>query len=107
MYTVSREALERALYEADFDPDDYDRIIHADYSGRAMYGEKCLAIVHASQGELLKFAIGLSQLTNQMDFEGDFGGREPSEWLPDARSDNWGRYDMITYWPGVTMKEAE
>lgn len=89
-YTISRAAVEGALYEADFDPADYDSIIRPAYSGRGMYGETCFGIV-GSDHDLLRFAISLTTEDNQAHF-----------WLPEVRSDQMG-LNRIYYWPSVTL----
>jgi hypothetical protein len=92
MYTVSREALEDACYDADLDP---DSAIRADYSGRAMYGATCLGLVHDGQGELIKFVIALVQYDE-----------DAADWLSSTRSDSMG-LSQITYWPRVTVADEE
>ena len=92
MITVTYELLLDAAYEARIeDPDD---AIRCDYSGRAMYGDKCIGLVHNGTGELLRFVIAI--------FRAD---ENAGDWLDEARNDSMGRSE-ITYWPGVQCVDA-
>ena len=88
--TLQYDDLVEAAYNADLDPDD---TIRPNYSGRAMYGKTCLAIIYDDLGDLLRFIAAL-----------DHGGVD-LDWLGDARQDSMG-LGAIAYWPGVTVEGA-
>jgi hypothetical protein len=58
------------------------------YSGRAIYGAKCLGVIVGDTGHL--FTLG--QLLHEYD-------------LPTPRTDSMGR-DVIAYWPDIRTDEA-
>lgn len=96
MYTIDYSVLEDAAYDAGLEPEE---AIRTSYSGRFMYGSKCLGLVHGTIGELLTFVISLADRVNQDSSDDDL------HWLDGARQDNMGM-DMITYWPNVTVENA-
>jgi hypothetical protein len=85
--TIDRTTIVNALSAAGLDDD----ALYTDYSGRAMYGDTCLGIVHDGLGELLTIVVEL-----------DRAGLELG-WLANARQDSMGHSD-ITYFPGVTVE---
>lgn len=78
--------------------------LRPDYSGRAMYGDTCLAIVTDDMQGLVKFVIGLVSAVNV----GDPDVAERVSALVDEleagglRQDNMGR-GFVLYWPKVTV----
>jgi hypothetical protein len=93
---LSRERVRDAAYQADLEPDD---AIREDYSGRAMYGEKCFGLVgHPS--DLLRFFVALLEAEIE-----DDGNPEVASLLADrVRTDSLG-LSTIYYFPGVTLSD--
>lgn len=74
---------------------DHEIGVRPDYSGRAMYGGTCFAIVGSDQ-DLLEFMVFLAQ-----------EDAEAAETLArSVRRDNMGM-DMVFYWPGTTCPGLE
>lgn len=67
--------------------------VRTHYSGRGMYGRRCVGVVVGSMGEITRLAIELAR------------DADTPEWLLDEMCDNAARdnmaTDMIVYWPGV------
>ncbi len=62
--------------------------VRTDYSGRCMYGARCLGVTVDHSGAIFQ----LGQLLHEFD------------WLGEPRTDNMGR-DVIVYWPDVDTKD--
>lgn len=90
MIKISRQTLEDAAYAADLDP---EAAIYEDYSGRAMYGEKCIGIV-GSPSECAAFLVEITAEDPDL-------GREMAR---KERTDSMGR-SMIAYYPGIQLEE--
>jgi hypothetical protein len=90
MQKVSRQMIEDAALLADLDRED---AIYEDYSGRGMYGEKCLGIV-GSGAECARFLVEITAADPDL-------GREMAR---KQREDSMGR-DMIAYYPGIQLEE--
>lgn len=76
--------------------DEFD--LRTDYSGRGMFGARCIGLT-GHEGDLLRFAAACQRTADELDL--------PGEQLVDAlaevvRSDNMG-YDLIFYFPGVEL----
>lgn len=71
--------------------------VHENYSGRGMYGARCLGIVVGNMNEAFKFFIIAGMVLDVDDV------RELAE---NARTDNMG-YDMIVYFPNCTISEDD
>jgi hypothetical protein len=83
------ENLVRLLTDAGFPP--------RSYSGREMYGKKCLGIVLESSSGLWPLAIELGKHEDDLPYT--FTQREP-------KTDSLG-LDVIAYWPGVEWIDLE
>ena len=67
--------------------------LRLDYSGRAMYGAKCVGIV-GDMGDAMRFVLAVAQVVD----------REMAEFLTrDVRSDSMG-LSNIYYWPGLQVE---
>lgn len=66
-----------------------------DYSGRNMYGKKCVGVVC---GEGKEFQLGVEAVAI-------LGEEKASELARNTKTDSMGR-DMIVYWPNVTCTNA-
>lgn len=91
---IPYDALADAVYRAELDED----AIYADYSGRAMYGSKCLGIVTDRPSEA---GVVVLELLDAKVIDGD----DARSMLRGARTDSLG-LSTITYWPAVTVMEA-
>lgn len=88
MIKVNAEDIEYAAYESDdFDQDN----IRYDYSGRAMYGQTCLAIV-GSLRDLGAFMCTVVPHVNE--------DLVPMEAWPDVHMDSMG-LQQVFYWPHI------
>jgi len=88
------ETDEQAERDYDWGDNDSDAVeIREDYSGRGMYGTKCLGFVVSSQRTAYRLMVGLAAV---------LGTDEASDIARRAQSDSMGR-DMIVYFPGVTL----
>jgi hypothetical protein len=65
------------------------------YSGRCMYGDKCLAITGDNM-DLIRIGFALSRTDEFIDDDFDF---------PKAKEDSMGRGAVI-YWPGIAYDES-
>jgi hypothetical protein len=65
--------------------------LYLEYSGRAMFGAKCLGFV-GTLGDAIHFVVALAEVLD----DGDLS------WVQDARSDQMGR-SMIYYWPSIRV----
>lgn len=90
--TVDREQFEEALQQT-IDLMSQDIKVMEDYSGRAMYGDKCVGIV-CDIGCFAAFCASF----------GSFG--DDWDWVGSARSDSMG-LSTIWYWPGVQLEAGE
>lgn len=90
-----------SLYQAagfmdptDVEDEDYNPL-RFDYSGRGMYGERCLGFT-GSVGDLFQFAVRLAELDQDLATDlGDAG----------MRSDSMGRSEIF-YWPSFGLPFA-
>lgn len=75
--------------------------LRPDYSGRGMYGENCIGIVHPS-GEAAAAVICLIEALAEEGLD------ETADWIRSASSssDNMG-LDVITYWPQLKAEAPE
>jgi hypothetical protein len=76
------------------------------YSGRAMYGAKCIGVT-GTPGDGISFGIALAVVLP----EGDEDARDDMlqqiyAIVRNTRTDSMGR-DMITYWPGLEFDGPE
>ena len=92
---IDRDIILRALYDAGLDEED----LYENYSGRAMYGDKCFGVV-GSIGDLVKFVLALSSY----DARGELGG--DIDWVADVVTDGMGM-QSIFYWPGVNVSKED
>jgi hypothetical protein len=76
--------LVKTLQDADYD-------VRPAYSGRGMYGEKCIGVVVATAGEIFR----LGQLL------ADYG-----DGISIPRTDNMG-LQMIAYWPDISLQSED
>ena len=85
------------LYETDEDArGDWDSDVIAvreNYSGRGMYGNKCLGFVVSSHATAYRLMVGMTAV---------LGADDASQIARSAQTDSMGR-DMIVYFPGVTL----
>lgn len=66
------------------------------YSGRFMYGEKCLSITVSGVGMFATFLVDIARDDHSL-----------ACLLADGiRTDDMG-YDMVVYWPGIDWKDDE
>lgn len=72
------------------------------YSGRGMYGKKCLAVEISSNRNL--FELGGLVAREIDDINSDFDGELDFEWMSDARTDSLGR-GMVLYFPEIAWEE--
>jgi hypothetical protein len=81
------------------------------YSGRGMYGARCVALTVTPDGSALRdsdllligasfAAVFISDLMTD-----DFGG-DAEEWLASASTDSLGR-GIVVYWPGMVWNDEE
>jgi hypothetical protein len=92
MIPVSHDQFMEAV-ESAIDLVSQDIEVREDYSGRAMYGETCIAIVC----DLPTFAVFCACLGSAAD---DW------DWVSNARSDGMG-LSTVYYWPEVKFEEVE
>jgi hypothetical protein len=95
--TIDREVIECALNDAGLDWSD----LGDTYSGRGMYGERCLSFIVEGkrvQRDLCRFFIWL---TNNLLEDGD--DMDAATDLADAVSTDDLGLDMIVYFPGWTL----
>lgn len=79
-----------------------DVTIRTDYSGRGMYGKKCVGVVVSDQQEFLgNFTYELLQITNTLN---DL--RDLPDFFKEMKSDNMG-HDVILYWERFSWDEEE
>lgn len=85
---------------------DVETSLRWDYSGRAMYGRACLALV-GSLDDLVRFVVALTRLVGEtVDYGGTYGSHVNELELllddvqGDVRQDQLGR-DAVFYWPNV------
>jgi hypothetical protein len=90
MRIIDRSVLLDAAYEAEIMEDD----LRLDYSGRGMYGDKCVGIVVEDPSALIEFVLALAD-----------SGTDTS-WLRNVRMDSMGM-STIYYWPSVSVKEDD
>ena len=104
--TITREQLDdildaAGLYETDetaerdeWGDSDTDAVdVRTDYSGRGMYGDKCLGFTVSDQRTAFRLVAGMSAV---------LGIDETLDITRKASTDSMGR-DMIVYFPGVTL----
>jgi hypothetical protein len=84
---ISAEQLEDVMTQLDVE-------VRTDYSGRGMYGDKCLAIV-GDLRDLLRFAAELTQA---------IGVEDANDILGRVRSDSMG-LSSVYYFPGAGVAE--
>jgi hypothetical protein len=73
-----------------------------DYSGRAMYGQTCIALV-GDTGDLMRFIAELIQVFDVIDPD----AVDTVQSLADAiRTDSLG-YDTVFYFPGITLEPED
>lgn len=100
--TMDINELESVLYEAEIDASEQ---LRKDYSGRAMYGERCFGIV-GSAADLVRFCVTVGRLHAEYE-EHPQHCFAPTvvdgvEWLEGVRTDSMG-HGAIYYWPGVAV----
>lgn len=79
----------------DADPDSYS--LYKDYSGRGMYGKKCVGV---TCGSAMKLAAAVMEECAGLVGDEDFDMSEIADDFRRASTDSMGR-DMIVYFPGV------
>jgi hypothetical protein len=84
-YELDYDELLDAVDDANIDGD----ALRVDYSGRAMYGSSCVAIV-GKDSDLVRFTRAV--VVSEMD----------DDWLDEVRADGMGR-DTVYYWPSVQV----
>jgi len=67
--------------------------VREDYSGRGMYGAKCLGFTVSSQAAAFRLMVGMTSV---------LGADEAARIAGRAATDSMGR-DMIVYFPGVIL----
>lgn len=98
-----------ALANVGIDVEDED--VSNSYSGRGMYGARCLAIVHAAgQGTMIGVAL-LAAAVARCNEDGnpvDLGGAidAATRLAQSARQDSMG-HGTVTYFPGWVLKDGE
>lgn len=105
--TISRELIEGALENAGVEYGD----INDTYSGRGMYGSRCLSFTIVGkriQRQLCKFFVDLGMaaenaLNSDPDGDDDLGGKVYN--LADAVSTDDLGLDMIVYFPGWKLTD--
>jgi hypothetical protein len=98
--TITREQLDEILDTAELVEDDGDGgtdsvDIRADYSGRGMYGTKCLGFTVSAHAASMRIAVAMSAV---------LGADEAREIVSRTQTDSMGR-DMIVYFPGLTLSD--
>jgi hypothetical protein len=100
--TITREQLAdildtAELYEAiDTDEPELARVsVRADYSGRGMYGTKCLGFTVSAHAASMRIAVAMGAV---------LGTDEAREIVSHAATDSMSR-DMIVYFPGLTLSD--
>jgi hypothetical protein len=90
-----------------------DSTIRNDYSGRAMFGDRCFGIVHDANDGLIALAIVEACRQSVFDqnreadwFDGDYAMERAEELIRTMRGDNMGR-SSITYFPGWLLDGAD
>lgn len=97
-YQISAEDLEYAAYESDdFDPDN----LRYDYSGRAMYGRTCLAIV----GEFRDLGAFMATVITQL-YKDHEDLEIPTRAWGDLRQDSMG-LQSVFYWPQINVIKTD
>lgn len=66
--------------------------LRTDYSGRMMYGERCMGISVTYVSEILRFAAHLGAADADL----------ADDLMDNTRSDSLGKSDTIYYWPAWT-----
>jgi hypothetical protein len=114
--TITRQELEDLIYEADrqpqraeddgYDDDDYDVGIRDDYSGRGMYGDRCVGLVVDDPAGIM-FDLGV-QVGIKMAEDSDRWcyWNEIAAALKDSRQDSMGR-SSIVYFPYLAIEGAD
>ncbi len=69
------------------------------YSGRAMYGERCVALIIESINDLAVLGAKL-----MIDADDDDERERIVEVLRDTRTDTMGKSEIIVYWPKLTWR---
>lgn len=85
---------------------DLDVDVRANYSGRGMYGRKCVGITGGSSdlnSVLAEVAYNLAPLTSE-GYDGNQRLREDLETLFNYSQDSMG-LDRIFYWPALSLQE--
>jgi hypothetical protein len=79
--------------------------LRPDYSGRAMYGDTCLALVVDDVSELVRFLLGLAELVNDTadELSERVGALVDELRTCRTRADQLGR-SYVYYWPTVTVE---
>ena len=96
MKDIIQEIIERDFHE------NFDERCHIrEYSGRAMYGKKCLGVV-VRQGQMLDLIAHM--IRNSGDFDIDLD--ELADTVSDIRYDSMGR-DEIVYFPGTPFTDED
>lgn len=69
------------------------------YSGRGMMGRECFGLT-GKTADLVRLTLWIADPENNEWYTNQLG------WLENVRTDNMA-YDMIFYWPSVTVKKSE
>lgn len=103
--TITRDQLDDILDAAELYETDEDACggigeygtsaigVRAGYSGRAMFGEKCLGFTVSGPAAICRLMVGMTAA---------LGAEEARQIAASAASDTMGRYKIL-YFPGVTL----
>lgn len=87
--------------------DDYDLELRTDYSGRGMYGRRCVGIdCHTLGAEIQRFYTAMHELADDSDY--DIAQCAKAFWQSDINLcwDSMG-LGMIIYFPNITAEDAD
>jgi len=79
-------------------------VLHLDYSGRGMYGNRCPAVYVDNFGEAMAFMIALVGVLADADRGDDI--YDLVELARSTRTDGMGR-GIVAYWPGLEVTDVE
>lgn len=71
-----------------------------DYSGRGMYGKRCVSVT--TDKPLQEIICDILQVYNEMDMEEEFGELDIYQILRNTKSDSMG-LDSVYYWPRIEV----
>lgn len=106
-HTLTLDELNDLMLSIDIeiDPDYGDDHVRTDYSGRSMFGERCIGIVCQNPTAVM-FRLGI-EVGKRIEAEsGDAGAHrwfDLSGAFEDARTDSMGRYSEIVYFPRLQL----